>query len=229
VFGSKYRIIFLLMAGCFLLKSDAVFARDDFQFWNQLQVKTLDTKYVDLLTLIDNRIKDDATTLGVSELSEKIKYDFWKNLSLGTNYTYVSAKAFSASSGRDELKFQHRLEFEVTPHGAMGDWLKFDWRNRVEFRWIEDNGADNMRYRSKMIFEFPVKNHLPLKSISVSDEFYYDQNVHEYNENWLVPVGLNFQVNAKTTVSLYSLIQMKKGVQDWSSNQVLGTMISTSF
>ena len=219
----------ILTIGILFIACGPVLARDDFQYWSQYLFKTLDTKYVDLFTWVDMRLKDDATTLTNAEVSEKVKFDFWKNLSLGLNYTYLNSKVSSKLAGRDEFKFTHRIEPEMTPHWKIGDWLNLDIRNRIEFRWIEDSGSNNTRFRQKWTFDFPLKNILPVKSVYAGNEFFYDQKKHEYNEDWLTPLGVSFKVNDKTLLNVYYMLQLKKGTEDWSSNEVLGTLLSTVF
>ena len=224
----KVKVIVIIINILFLF-AEPLFARDDFQHWSQYLFKTIDTKYIDLFTWVDMRLKDDATTLTNAEVSEKAKFDFWKNLTLGLNYTYLNSKVSSRLAGRDEFKFTHRIEPEMTPHWKVGDWLNLEIRNRVEFRWIEDNGANNTRYRQKWTFDFPLKNILPVKSVYTGNEFFYDQKKHEYNEDWLTPLGVSFKVSDKTSFNVYYMIQLKKGIDDWSSSSVLGTVLSMAF
>jgi hypothetical protein len=212
----------------FLLAGVAV-AGDDFQTWTQVSVKTLDTKYVDLVTFADIRKFHDAGDLGLYFISEQLKFDFWKNFGLGLNYTYLESKVNNRIAGRSELKFQHRAEVEVIPRWTVGDWLKVDLRNRVEFRWIEDNGSHNTRFRHRLTLDFPLKKTGIVKSVYTSSEFFYDHAKHEYNENRTVPVGLSLKITDKTSLKVYHMIQSTASADNWRSNQVLGALVSTSF
>lgn len=150
-------------------------------------------------------------------------------MDFGLNYTYLQSRNTSSAATDDSYNRQHRAEIEVNPNWFPTDWLKVKMRNRVEFRWIEGQGSDNTRYRQRWMFDVPFKDQLPLKSIYASSEFFYDFAKNEYNENRSIPIGLNFKINKKLGGSLYYMVQSRKGTNDWSSNQILGTLISIDF
>lgn len=213
----------------FFLLAMPAYAQDDFQVWSQVAVKMIDTKKFDLTTFADLRKGHDAEDVVLYFVSEKMAFDLWKYLSLGLNYTYLNSKVNNKVASRSEFKEQHRAEVEVNPHWGVGDWLKISVRNRVEFRWIEDNGSHNTRYRHRWTFTFPLKGMKALQAVYFNSELFYDQAKHEYNENRTVPLGLKFKINDKASFDLYYMIQSKGVSRNWSSNQVLGTLVSVSF
>ena len=211
-----------------LFISSQAAARDDFQYWSQYSFKLYDGKKFDWITFGEFRVKEDAHKVGLYYISERLVFDLWEHLSLGFNYTYLNTR--KTSSGiNDDYKFQHRLEGEVNPHWDLTDWLKLHIRNRAEFRWIEDNGSYNTRLRQRWTFTVPVKSAGFLKSLYFGNEFIYNIAEHEYNENRTVPLGAQFTINDKTSFSLFYMIQSQKGTNDWSSNQILGTLVSVKF
>ena len=134
-------------------------AEDDFQYWSQYSVKIVDGEKIDLITFADLRIQEDASKLGLYLLSQRLKMDFWKNLSLGLNYTYLSSRNTKPGAVKDDYNWQHRLELEANPSWNIKDWLKLSVRNRYEFRWIENRGSYNDRFRHRWIAPYARQDH----------------------------------------------------------------------
>ena len=219
--------ILLIVLFLFLLSTDS-FAQDDFQYRQLLTVKVIDTKKIDFVLFSQLRLNHDAQDVGFYSISPQLKFDFWKNLQLGLNYTHLNFKAFNAAAGREEFRFHHRLELEVNPHWDIGDRLKITTRNRYEFRWIENVGADDGRFRQRTNVELALKNVLPLRAIYANTEFFYDFTDHRYNENWSVPFGIKFKINDKANVSFFYMIQSRL-TDAWTTTQILGSNLMVSF
>jgi hypothetical protein len=222
------KIIILWNIFLFLFAAKNVWAKDDFQYRQLLTVKMVDTEKVDFSVFSQMRMNHDAQDINFFLVSPQLKFDAWKNLALGINYSYVNLKGFNPAAGRDEFKIHHRCELEVDPHWTLGDWLEIQTRNRYEFRWIEDQGSDNPRIRHRTNLEFPLKNVLPVQSVYMNSEFFYDVNDHRYNENWTVPLGVKFKVNKKTSLSIFYMIQSRL-TDDWTTSQILGTNVFVKF
>ncbi len=210
--------IFLLLIGSLALR-----AENDFQYWSRFQVKVIDTKYVDSINFWDLRFFDDSSNFGFWQTSQKIQVDLIRNLSLGVAYTYLDNEV------ANEFKYQHRLELETNPYWSWKEWVNIRNCNRVEFRWIEDKGSDNGRFRQLLEFEVPIKNISPVQSLYFNNEIFIDFNQKELNENRVVPFGITFKVYKKTSFKVSYMIQSKKTAHDWLSNQVLGTHLLIAF
>lgn len=223
------RVSAYLLYLLFVLFPGTATAGDDFQYWSQFNFKVVDTKYVDLNLFTEGRFVNDAQDNGLHLVSFKLSYQFFEHLDLGTNYTYLNVRTMNALSGDSEFKYQHRAELEVNPKWNFGDVAKFDNRNRVEFRWIEDNGSYNTRSRHRFRLTFPFKDNKWLKSVYVDSEFFYNFAEHTYDENRSVPLGLNLQLTDKVALQTYYMVQSRRGSQDWRSNQILGTLLSFKF
>jgi len=203
-------------------------AEDDFQYRQLLSLKVIDTKKVDLVFFNQMRLNHNAQDVSFYLMSPQLKFDFWKNLQLGLNYTHLNFKAFNAAAGREEFRFHHRLELEVNPHWDIGEHFKVSMRNRYEFRWIENIGSDRDRFRHRTNVEVPFKNVLPLQAIFANSEFFYDFVDHRYNENWTVPFGLKFKVNEHVNFSIFYMLQSRV-TDTWTSTQILGTHLMVNF
>jgi hypothetical protein len=216
---------FLLTLWCLSILSSRGWAQDDFQTRELFTFKFMDTRKVDFLVFSQFRTQDNAKDFSFAHVSPQLKFDLWKNLSLGLNYSYLNIKV------DDEFKFHHRLELEADPHWEIGGespWLKIAMRNRYEFRWIEDQGSDNPRFRHRTQLDFPVKNAGALQAIFTNSEFFYDINDHRYNENWTVPFGMKFKVHPKASLSLFYMIQSKLS-SHWNTSQVVGSHVFINF
>ena len=218
---------FILLTGLLLLPS-IVWARDDFQYRQLLTVKLVDTQKVDFSIFSQVYMNHDAQDINFVHISPQLKFDVWKNVALGLNYSYVTPKVFNSAAGRDEFMIHHRCELEVDPHWSVGDWLEIQTRNRYEFRWIEDQGSDNPRIRHRTNLEFPLKNLSPVQSVYMNAEFFYDINDHRFNENWTVPLGVKFKINKKASLSVFYMVQSRL-TDTWTANEILGTNIFVKF
>ncbi|MCA9399351.1 MAG: DUF2490 domain-containing protein [Candidatus Omnitrophica bacterium] len=222
------RIIVLMMMSCFLITPPAQ-AEDDFQYWSRYSLKMVDTEKVDWTIFAEARFYNDTDDLGLYYISQRVSYDLWKHLSLGTNYTYLNYRTQSRDGTLAEDKFQHRLELEANPKFKWGERITFKNRNRVEFRWIEDKGSYNTRLRHRWTLSYALKDKGPVKDVYAESEFIYNIAEHAYDENRTIPIGATFKVNDKMSLKTFYMIQNKLGATDWYANQIFGTQISLQF
>ena len=208
---------FFLFLFLFVLASGAR-AEDDFQSWNQVSLKVPVTDKVSLTTFMDARLTEDVRELGIYYFSERLNVKASEHWTLGLNYTYLLSR-----SG-DEYRKQDRVELEANPHGSLGPGLEWDVRNRLEFRWIEDQGADNWRFRQRWTLKHPFKGRKFLKAIYANSEFFYDQKRNIFSENRSVPLGLSWKFTNNLSLQTYYLIQSQKTTAGWRTNHVLGLL-----
>ncbi len=206
-----------------LLSASVGQAEDDFRYWSQYSFKLLDTQKVDVSVFTEGRFYDDASEDGLHLVQPKVSYDFWPNLTLGTNYCYIGYK----SGG--EYRYQHRAELEINPHFKLGSRLKFYNRNRIEFRWIEGRGSHNTRSRHRLGLTWPIKEHRWVKDIYCNSEFFYNWAENDYDENRTIPIGLTLKVTDKVSLKTYYMVQSQSRNNDWHSNQILGTLLVVKF
>jgi len=219
----------LLIIFAVLMLSHPAYGRDDFQYWSQLSLKAYQGEKFDVTLFSDARFMNDANKLGLYFFSPRLLYHYSKNLDFGLNYTYIQSRSTSSTAVDDSYNWQNRAEVEINPQWAPADWLKIKMRNRVEFRWIDAKGADNTRYRQRWAFTIPVKNSARIKSVYCNSEMFYDFKNRKINENRTIPAGMKFKVNDRMDLDVFYMIQSRKGSSDWSSNQILGTLVSIEF
>lgn len=223
------RKLFVLFFILCLAGTEPARAEDDFQYWSRAQIKLLDTQYADLLHLWDLRFFEDASRLGFWYTTQKLQLDPYAHLSFAIAHTYLESETFNPARTRSEFKQQQRLELEMNPRWNFGKRLVIKNRNRVEFRWIEDKGSDNGRFRHLWEAEFPVSRIRFLRSFYLNNEIFIDFNQEALNEDWITPAGITVPVYGKSSLKIFYMIQSKKGNKDWASNQVLGTHFFIEF
>ncbi len=212
----------------FCSNNTSVFASDDFQYWSRATLKTLDNDKFSLATYGEGRMMEDAGEARFYLISEQMAYHWLEYLDLGLNYTYLENKV-SSSTTEDQFKYQHRLELEMNPHWSLTDWLDIKNRNRVEFRWIEDQGSDNTRFRQLLELYFPLKNTALFKGFYLNDEYFYDFRAEKITENRFIPVGVDFKISGNVSLKIFYMLQALKRANDWSSDQIVGTHVTISF
>ena len=223
------KVMRMLLTGvlsAFLIFGPA-WASDDTQSWSRLTLKTWQQGPWSLSTYGDLRLMDDVSESRLYLVSEQLKYRWLQNMDLGVNYTYLESKARRAW-GPEEFKYQHRLELEANPGWSVWDRLMVKNRNRVELRRIEDQGSDNTRFRQLWELSFPLRDKAAFKSIYTNNEIFVDDQ-GRINENWVIPLGAEFDINDKTSLKIFYMVQSRKGTADWSSNQIIGTHVVISF
>lgn len=200
-------------------------ARDDFQYWPRFLFKLYNGEKFAFNLYSEGWIRDDASRLELFLISPKLVYKAHKNLNLQANYTYVGFRG----PYRDDFHTMHRIEGEVNPHWTFKNGWKFITRNRIEYRWIENQGWDNTRMRNRLRLSIPTKNFGPMKSIYADTEFFINFRKEEHDEQRTTPIGLNFRVLDPLDFQVFWMIQSKRFRNDWYSNQILGTMLTYRF
>lgn len=199
-------------------------AGDDVQNWQRYLLRLAKVESVSFNLYAEGWLRDDMKRFELFLISPQIKWTATKNLNIQLNYTFLGSR----SGARDDFAQQHRAEIEINPHWEIGDWLKVLTRNRMEFRWIEDQGSYNPRMRNRLRLVFPISDMGMLKSFFVDTEFFYllDKDLH--NEQRTTPFGLNFALNESVNFQAFYMIQNQK-TDTWKSNQIIGTMLTVQF
>ncbi len=200
------------------------YATDDSQYWSLMTIKHLETPAITWSTHGQVRFIDDISHDGLYLISEQLKYKAldWANLEI--HYTYMDVW----QSKSNEFTYQHRLELELNPHKKLSQTIELQNRNRFEFRWIEDKGSDNTRFRQRWGLNFLIPNGKLVKAYFVNNEYFYDFNKALINENRFIPIGIQLPPMGNSKMSLFYMIQSKRN-DDWSQAHVLGTHISIAF
>ncbi len=213
--------VFALLAMC----SPWARGGEDVGSWHALSLRFFDNEHWTLSTVGQVRFRDDSSELFAYGVTPQVAYKASAYLRLGMNYTYLPTKP----AGGDDFLDQHRWETEVTPRWPVNDWLTLDLRNRFELRWLEGKPGTNERSRHRPQATFYLNGFGPLESIYVNNEFFYDFDDHLYNQNRLVPLGLNLRLNSHAVFTTCYMLLSTRGGDEWRHSHVLGTQLSLSF
>jgi hypothetical protein len=86
-------------------------ADDDFHTWQTVTLKWLDTQCVDLTTAVHIRFTDDSSEFALWRIDQAVSTDPLPWLRAGVAYRYTEAKTPAG-----DWRYQHRGEFQLTPH-----------------------------------------------------------------------------------------------------------------
>jgi hypothetical protein len=199
-------------------------ASDDLQYWSNWMVKTHEWEPWSLSTYGIVRLDDDVSEATFSLISEQLDYQWRPWLGFGLNYSYISQEL--GPEGREEFKDQHRIEFDVSPRFQWDERFYIRNKNRFEWRAMEGRGTDNNRFRQRWDLVFPIKDALPVRSVYVGNEYFYDAAFHEINENRVIPFGIDFKLSERVGLKVFYMVQARKEGADWYSNQIVGTFVT---
>lgn len=217
----------VLMVFIALFMTGTVAAADDWQYWSRTTLDLWRKDRLKLSTQFETYVMEDVSEFKHYQLSQRLGYNWLDNVDLTAGYTYISSE--TSLRLMEEFRYQHRLELEINPHWEPIDRLRIKNRNRLEFRWIEEQGSDNARFRQRWEFIFPITGHLPWKSFYIDNEYFFDFKRGQINENRMTPVGFEFTLSDNSSLKLFYMLRARKGPQDWFSDQIIGTHLTYKF
>jgi hypothetical protein len=195
----------------------------DFQTWQPVSLKWLDTKDVALTTAMHTRLYDDISEFALWRIGQAVSTDPLPWLRAGVAYRYTESK-----NSAGDWRYQHRGEFQVPPHHRPGDRVSVSLRNRLELRWNEGVGGVNEVSRHRLQFSLAKPEWRPLCSVYVSNEIFHDYDRSVIPENRAVSLGLRFRPHEKANLSVFYMIRSMRGTDEWRHDQVLGTGLAFS-
>jgi hypothetical protein len=206
-----------------LLQSTGAVA-DETAAWQALNLKYLDTRYVDLVFYGEVRESFEPSGFGGYLLSQQVKFALHPNLEGGINYTFISLPAKKAGQYIDI----QRAEFELTPRFKLGEGVEISARQRFELRWVEGLNGVNERTRHRLQLDFPIHQVGCLKSVFVSGEAFYDYSIDKFVEYRIVPFGVSFKLSKKVGFSTFYMLQELRPGQQSYNRHIFGTTLSIS-
>ena len=205
------------------LTATCAWADDDFQTWQTVSLKWLDTQYVDLRTAVHTRFTDDSSAFSLWRIGQALSTDPLPWLRAGVAYRYTEAKL---SAG--DWRHQHRGEFQLTPHHQLNDRVSVRLRNRLELR--DTAGADELRevFRVRLQLNIATPEWKPVRGFYVSNEIFHSFDRSVIFENRAVPLGLRFRLHEKANLRAYYMVRSMRGADEWRQAHVLGTVLAFS-
>jgi hypothetical protein len=210
--------LFLLMVQCVF--AVPALARDDWQYWNNFQLKAPIYKELRLQVAGEQRIRDDFSDLFLANVSAGLLWQPYHFLEFGPFYKFEHEKS-SSGKRTDENRYYLEASLKWKRWG-----FKFKDRSRGEYRNIA--GEDAFRYRNQFKIAYPLE----IKKLQVtpymSNEIFYDGDKDEWNQNRFIS-GLTFRLTRFANVSVYYMLRSKRSGHDWDEFNVLGSNFSLSF
>jgi len=196
------------------------YAEQDAELWNSVAIKFKLNDKTSLIIEPKFQSRDDASDFYYWESVQGLKYKLHKNVDVGLFYLYADKQ----STGGVWTK-ENRGRAEVTLKETFGSF-KISDRNRYEYRVV--GGSEKTRYRNRIQIARPLEFKGHKLTPYVSNEFFYDNKDHAYNQN-RATFGINKKINDTLTAGAYFLLQTtRSGGGDWGQTNVFGTKMSFS-
>jgi hypothetical protein len=220
---SVQRLI-LLQLKLFLLwqfaAMSSALASDDWQYWNEFQLKHSIKENLDLRLKAEQRLRDDFTDLFLNNYEVGLIFKPSKHFEFGPLYKFEHEKSLSGQK-TDE----NRVSLEGTLKWWHGD-SKFSNRHKIEYRSID--GKESWRYRSRIKVSHPMKIADFMITPFIAEEIFYDTVPDQINQNRF-SIGFSRQISKNTELQIFFMLKSKRAGRDWNEVNVLGTTLGISF
>jgi hypothetical protein len=212
-----------LMFGVLLVCSatQVTVAGNDNQYWSNYLFKLYHTDKVSIMLFTEAKLYGNFSKPGLYLLCSRVQYKLYDHLDLQMNNTWLKAR-----DSKGDFITQYRIEPEVNPHFTTGNRNILYFRNRVEIRHIENKGWNNTRYRGRAQFTMKLSNSGPFHSVFTDTEFFYDFAAMKHLEQRTTPFGMNLSLAKNIELQLFYMIQRQRGLEDWFSNQIIGSLLT---
>ena len=208
-----------------LLGFSTVHAADgDWQTWNFLSVKYLDTAKFDLVAVGQFRFRDDFSEFSHATLSQRFQFDPQPWLGMSLNYTHLH----TLPPGAGDIVDIRRPEFEINPRWHLIG-LNWELRNRLELRFLEGMHEVRPRLRHRLQGTLPLKSMGPLSALILSNEVFYDTTLDRFSENRLLPLALSFKIGSHSTLISGYGIQSLWNQGDWMRSNIFVSSVLITF
>jgi len=200
----------------------------DSHYSNYTVIKKKLNDKLDAFVHANLKFKDDMSRLYYFYIRNGLTFHAHKNLDLGLAYRWVETQVKKTTE--KDWKIEHRLEFEIAPKTNLGE-LKVIDKNKFEYRYFENEGRDNWRYRNSFELSYPVEIFNVPISLLCSEEFFYELNAKEINTHWLT-AGFGKKLNENLNLDIFfrvELIRKAEGINSWDRINVLGTKLTWYF
>lgn len=218
----------LLAALCALAAAAPVFAKDDFQYWNTVEItKRLNPKW-EVFVRPEMRMEDGATHLFYHEYRQGVRRDVFPHLQVGVNYLFARNETAGGKT-----KDEHAGEIDVTPKWKWGP-VNVSVRGRAEMRQIQGNAGEieyRVRLSPKAAYPMTFRGHKVIPYAAI--DLFYDYTRKAWNQHRdFLGVVIPFWETKKSSLSsdFYYMHQNLLGARrDRSSNHILGTRLIVQF
>ena len=218
----KYIKILVVLMAVLLLPVPAAFSYEDgdFQIWHTEVQDIALHKKAKLAFEEEFRYGDNASELYYQHYDAGISYSLNDYLNFSINYRQVY----------DLVKGKFKPEYRPHMNGTIR-WgvsaLKFEDRNRFEYRIFDDRGAF-VYYRNKFTAKFPQKFGKLEFEPYISDEIFADLAGCALKRNRLY-FGMAVNLTKNIKPEIYYLRQDSKSRSKWTAANILGLKLKLAF
>jgi hypothetical protein len=181
-----------------LAQSQSSVPQDDTQSWTDVQVIFPIHEKVDLGILSQFRIGRDISAFVDERAGVSLSFKLNKYLTFSPAYLYIATQPI-----RGLKAHENRLMFTGTVRWPVGRFTFID-RNQIERRLRRP--INSTRYRNRLQIEHPVKISGSVFQPYISDEVFYDWNLHAWVRNRFA-VGVSKALTRWLTGELYYMRQ----------------------
>jgi hypothetical protein len=206
-------LLLLLTLPATRVAADEWWAWTSVEFWKQDRAKAW--------LFLGNRL-DFQDGPYVQIVSPRFKYELLPWLDVATGQSILNIENVLT----DRSHFQWRPELELNPHFNLTPHLSVELRNRMEWRWNENEAFTTHRSRQRLQIAYVFPKPLgPLTRVFVSNEWLTDLHRHQWTENRLIPAGLTFRLGAQADLDVFYMLISSRPRADWQQESVLGTFL----
>lgn len=168
---------------------------DDAQVWGMVSATVLEQSGWRAWLHAEGRASDADPTVPVFFVAPRVRYEFHPLFSLGVGMAV--GESGPPASGLDPQGFW-RAELEQQSRLPLGEAFQLRLRNRYEHSWFDgDTDAGRTRHRLELYVRAPA-DWRPLHGLYLQDEFFYNWTAGRWQENRVVPVGLEWRLAEKS-------------------------------
>ncbi len=217
-FSARQFFIALILVVPFFFSLGDQAQAEDFGYWNEFVLKHTVDENLSVHFKSEQWFFDDVSRLGLYNFTSGLTFHESKYFDLEFNYRYQKLKLFTA--------WTEENRFEIIPHLKVDLFgFQFALRNRLEFRSIDGN--DSLRLRERISIKKGIKLKQMAFDVYVSNEFFYDTNVDDYNQN-RAKAGIIKEITPGVKMGLYYMYWTLDAMSSLKSN-VIGTTFIYSF
>jgi hypothetical protein len=213
-------LLFFILAGPVLCPLYA-YQDGDFQIWHTESQDFSFNKNWRVLLDEEFRYGDNASELYYQHYDFGIACDVNKYLTASVEYRQI----YEGEKGKFKPEFQPN--FNVTPKCEFYGF-KIEDRNRLELKFYDDNRADAVEYRNKLLVKVPWKfTELGIQPY-VSDEVFVKVNSMAFRRNRFA-TGVTLDLLKGVKGDIYYMLQSTKRSGVWTDANILGLKLKVSF
>lgn len=207
------RLLFVMLSLCTVTAVHA----DEWWAWSSLEFWRDDTRRAWLF--LGNRLDaDDGAYVQIASPRFRQALLPWLDGGIGLSL-------LSIENTTTDIRFtQFRPELELNPHFDLTPRLSLELRNRMEWRWNEEQSFTMHRLRNRLQLAYTLPRPIgPITRLYSNNEWLTDLHRMQWTENRLVPLGLTFKTGPKSDLDLFYMILSSDSKADWNHESIFGT------